>query len=92
MLFGRKIREEPKRRPFGNARGGQTQSSSWSHMSIVEKFAMISLPTMMVFMFYTILEYLEWMWWMRLLVSIGIEALILVILYWVVWFFTGRNY
>ncbi len=92
MLFRKKIREEPKKRPFGNYRGGQIESSSWSHMSIIEKFVMLVLPSMMVFIFYTILEQFEWIWWFRLIVSIGIEVLIMILIYSIVWFFVGRDY
>ena len=93
MIFRKKIREtKTKQGLYGNKYNTSSNISSWSQMGIIEKFAMTFLPIMMVFIFYTILEYSGWIWWMRLLISIGIEILILVLIYWVVWLFVGRDY
>ena len=43
-------------------------------MSIIEKFAMIFLPIGLGFILYTMLDMFIVIWWIRLIMSIGIVA------------------
>ena len=63
--------------------------SVWDNMSIIEKFAMIVLPCMMCFMFYIMLEMTGLIWWLRLIIAIGIEILLIFVIWFLVTWFGG---
>ena len=84
--FKKKIKETPKRGMYGN-RYDTSNYSSWDNMSIVEKFAMIFLPIGLGFILYTMLDMFIVIWWVRLIMSIGIVvgfiSLITLIVNWI---------
>ena len=78
--------KETKRLPF-RGRQQSTNYSTWDNMSIVEKFAMIFLPIGLGFILYTMLDMFIVIWWVRLIMSIGIVvgfiSLITLIVNWI---------
>jgi|MDSZ01.2.fsa_nt_gb phosphoglycerol transferase MdoB-like AlkP superfamily enzyme len=71
--------------------------SSWSSLSIIEKFTMITLPCMKSYITYMICDSifggkdgLEW--WVILIISIGIVSLIITILYFVISWLIENDY
>ncbi len=79
MLFRKKVVEEKKHYPYRN--NISNDYSVWDGMSIIEKFAMIFLPCMMCFVFYTVLEITELVWWLRLVISIGIVSTLITLIW-----------
>ena len=73
MFFRKPKIKETKRLPF-RGRQQSTNYSSWDNMSIIEKFAMIFLPIGLGFILYTMLDMFIAIWWVRLIMSIGIVA------------------
>ena len=54
MIFRKKIKEEPKRYPY---RGNPSSNySAWDNLSIIEKFALITMPIMLTCIDYFITE------------------------------------
>ena len=50
-------------------------------MSFIEKFAMITLPIGITFMMYIMSDFLEYIWWVRLSISIGITIVLMILIY-----------
>ena len=50
-------------------------------MSFIEKFIMIMAPIGITFMIYTISDFLEYVWWIRLCISVGITTVLMVLIY-----------
>ena len=69
--FKKKIKETPKGRLYGNRYNNSSNYSAWDSMSFIEQIVMIGLPCMLVFIFYMILDMTGWIWWLRLIMSIG---------------------
>ena len=62
-------------------------------MSIIEKFAIIVLPCMLCFMAYTAVESIfGFIWWLNLIISIGIVTLVIILIYALVSWFTGGDW
>jgi|7_EtaG_2_1085326.scaffolds.fasta_scaffold219462_2 hypothetical protein len=89
--FKTKIKEEPKRYPYGR-RYESSNYSVWDNMSMIEKFAMIFLPCILCGMFYIMLEMTGLIWWIRLLISIGIVSIIIIVITLLVSWFTGGDW
>ena len=71
MLFRRnKIKENTKKLPFRNNQSYNT--SGWDSLGIIEQFCLLFLPCLLCFLFYTILDITEMVWWLRLIISAGI--------------------
>ena len=72
-MFGRKKIKENKTKPglYGNRYNQKNDFSAWDSMSIIEQFVMIVMPCMLVFMFYIMLDMTGMIWWLRLIISIG---------------------
>ena len=60
----------------------QKEKTSWHNIvvfgdglvSIIEQFVMIVMPCMLVFMFYIMLDMTGMIWWLRLIISIGMVS------------------
>ena len=74
MLFRKKIKEEPKRRLYGNRYNSSTNFSVWDSMSFIEQIAMIGLPIMLGFIFYMMLDITGFIWWLRIIISVGMVS------------------
>ncbi len=61
--------KENKRIPF--RKNQSTNFSVWDSMSSIEQICLIVLPIMLCTMFYIMLEITGLIWWVRLLISIG---------------------
>jgi len=83
--------KETKHYPYGG-RIEASNFSVWEGMSIIEKFAMVGLPSLMVFMSYTMLDTTGLIWWMKLGISIGSVLLIMTILFLVVTWLMKDSY
>ena len=75
-MFGRKKIKENKTKPglYGNRYNQKNEFSAWDSMSIIEQFVMIVMPCMLVFMFYIMLDMTGMIWWLRLIISIGMVS------------------
>ena len=75
-MFGRKKIKENKTKPglYGNRYNQKNDFSAWDSMSIIEQFFMIVMPCMLVFMFYIMLDMTGMIWWLRLIISIGMVS------------------
>ena len=69
--FKKKIKETPKGRLYGNRYNSDKNFSVWDSMSFIEQICLIVLPCLMVFMFYIMLEMTGMIWWLRLVIGIG---------------------
>ena len=75
MIFRKnKIKEKPKHGLYGNRYNQKNDFSVWDSMSIIEQFVMIVMPCMLVFMFYIMLDMTGMIWWLRLIISIGMVS------------------
>ncbi len=74
MLFRKKIKEEPKGRLYGNRYNSSTNYSVWDGMSFIEQIAMIGLPIMLGFIFYMMLDITGFIWWLRIIISVGMVS------------------
>tara|TARA_B100001250_G_C19810594_1_gene795525 strand:- start:3754 stop:4026 length:273 start_codon:yes stop_codon:yes gene_type:complete len=54
MIFKKKIKEQPKRYPYRN--NVTSNYSAWDNLSIIEKFALITMPMMLTCIDYFITE------------------------------------
>ena len=63
--------DKPKKHYRG--RFDKSNYSVWDNISIIEKFAMITLPIMLCFIFYMMCDVIspELKWWFRLPISVG---------------------
>ena len=90
MLFRKKIKPKPKRLPYGR-RNANVETSIFDGMSFIEQLAMIVLPCCMVFMSNLFLLMMEFsIWWIRLIISIGITTLLLLFIYWIISWISER--
>jgi hypothetical protein len=87
MFFKRKIKEEPKRRLYGNH--VSSDISVFSQLSIVEKFAMFMLPCFLVFMVYIMLEPTALVMWLKLVISITAVGVLIMLLVLIINLLTG---
>tara|TARA_Y100001963_G_scaffold106438_1_gene147103 strand:+ start:422 stop:694 length:273 start_codon:yes stop_codon:yes gene_type:complete len=71
MFFKKKIKETPKARLYGNRYNQKNDFSAWDSMSIIEQIVMIVMPCLLAFLFYIMLEMTGLIWWVRLIISIG---------------------
>ena len=71
--FKKKIKEQPKGRLYGNRYNTQNYSV-WDNMSFIEKISFIFLPLMLCFIFYMILDIIDIVWWLKLIISVGMVA------------------
>ena len=75
MLFRKKkIKETPKGRLYGNRYNNRQNFSVWDSMSFIEQIAMIGLPIMLGFIFYMMLDITGFIWWLRIIISVGMVA------------------
>ena len=70
MWFRKKQVRETKYYPY-RGRVEPSNFSSWDGLSIVEKFAMITMPCGLGFIICTMCDIWDLVWWMRLLISVG---------------------
>ena len=71
MLFRRnKIKENTKKLPF--IRNQSYNTSGWDSLSIIEQFCLLFLPCLLCFLFYIMLDMTGMIWWLRLIISVGI--------------------
>ena len=75
-MFGRNKIKENKTKPglYGNRYNQMNDFSAWDSMSIIEQFVMITMPCLLVFMFYIMLDMTGMIWWLRLIISIGMVS------------------
>ena len=50
-------------------------------MSIIEKFVMVMGPILLAYLVYMMLDYTEYIWWLRVGMSIGITTVIWILIY-----------
>ena len=90
MLFRKKkIKETPKARLYGNRYNNQN-FSVWDSMSFIEQITMIFLPCMLGFIFYMILDITELIWWLRVIISVGMVGGCIGLITLIVNFFSER--
>ena len=87
MFFRKPKIKETKRLPF-RGRQQSTNYSSWDNMSIIEKFAMIFLPIGLGFILYTMLDMFIAIWWVRLIIAVGMVGLCITLITLIVSYFT----
>ena len=78
--FKNKIKETPKGRLYGNRYNSGNDVSGFASLSIIEKFAMVFLPIILVTMFYIMLEMTGLIWWIRLLIAFGIVSVCIILI------------
>jgi len=84
------IKEHKHSYPYGRHNRNVSNVSVWDNMSIIEKFCMVFLPVMLGFVFYMMLDMIGLIWWIRLLIAIGMVALCITIITLIVNYFTER--
>ena len=90
MLFRKKIKEKPKRLPYGRY-NTDVNSSVFDGMSFIEQISLIILPCLMVFIFNLFLEMMGISTlWIRLLIAVGIEVLLMTTLWYLITWLTER--
>ena len=78
MIFRKnKIKEKPKHGLYGNRYNQKNDFSVWDSMSIIEQFVLVVMPCLLVFIFYIMLDMTGMIWWLRLVISIGIVGLLM---------------
>ena len=50
-------------------------------MSIIEKFIMVMGPILLAYLVYMMLDYTEYIWWIRVGMSIGITTILWILIY-----------
>ena len=88
MLFKKKIKEQPKGRLYGNRYNTSSNYSVWDSMSFIEQICMIFLPVMLGFIFYMILDITGFIWWVRLIIAVGMVGLCITLITLIVSYFT----
>ena len=88
MLFKKKIKEQPKGRLYGNRYNTSSNYSAWDSMSFIEQICMIFLPVMLGFIFYMILDITGFIWWVRLIIAVGMVGLCITLITLIVSYFT----
>jgi len=61
-------------------------------MSLIEKFIMITAPIGITFIIYTMSDFLEYVWWIRLCMSIGITIILWILIYFFAEFVSKRDW
>ena len=86
------IKETKKIYPYGRHRGSSYEVSIWDNMSFIEKFCMVFLPVMLGFIFYMMCDiiYTDMIWWLRLIISVGMVAGLIGLITLIVNFFSER--
>ena len=86
------IRETKHHYPYGRQRGNVSNVSVWDNLSLIEKFCMIGLPIMLGFIFYMMCDiiYMDMIWYLRLLISVGGVVLCIGFITGIVNYFTER--
>jgi len=74
MWFKKKIKETPKGRLYGNRYNSPSNYSAWDNMSFIEQICFVFLPIMLGFIFYMMLDMTGLIWWLRLIISVGMVA------------------
>ena len=87
--FKKKIKETPKGRLYGNRYNNQN-FSVWDSMSFIEQIAMIGLPFMLGFIFYMMLDITGFIWWLRIIISVGMVGGCIGLIVGLVSFFSER--
>jgi len=87
-IFKRKIKEEPKARLYGNRYNSDKNFSVWDSMSFIEQIAMLGLPCMLGFIFYMILDITGFIWWLRIVIAVGMVGLCITLITLIVSYFT----
>ena len=72
-----RIKEKPKHGLYGNRYNQKNDFSVWDSMSIIEQFVLVVMPCLLVFIFYMMLDMTGMIWWLRLVISIGIVGLLM---------------
>ena len=88
MLFKKKIKEQPKGRLYGNRYNTSSNYSVWDSMSFIEQICMIFLPVMLGFIFYMILDITGFIWWVRLIIAVGMVGFCITLITLIVSYFT----
>ena len=91
--FKKKEIKETKRYPY-RGKSDMSNYSAWDSMSIIEQFALIILPCMMVFLIYMMCDMISTglQWWVRLPIAIGITSLLLLVISVFATWMTERDY
>ena len=90
--FKKKIKETPKGRLYGNRYNNSSNYSVWDNMSFIEQICFIFLPCMLCFIFYMMCDiiYTDMIWWLRLIISVGMVAGLIGLITLIVNFFSER--
>ena len=88
------IKNEKKIYPYSRMRGETSYNdSAWDGLSIIEKFVLIVMPCMLCFMAYKACEVIfGFVWWLNLIISIGITTLVITIIYLLSSWLVERDY
>ena len=73
-----------------DTRKKSTDFSVWDGMSLIEQLAMILLPCMLGFIFYMILDITGLIWWLRIIISVGMVSGCIGLITLIVNFFSER--
>lgn len=73
-----------------DTRKKSTDFSVWDCMSLIEQLAMILLPCMLGFIFYMILDITGLIWWLRIIISVGMVSGCIGLITLIVSFFSER--
>jgi hypothetical protein len=73
-----------------DTRKKSTDFSVWDSMSLIEQLAMILLPCMLGFIFYMILDITGLIWWLRIIISVGMVSGCIGLITLIVSFFSER--
>ena len=85
-----KIKEQDNKvRLYGRHRQS-TNHSVWDGMSFIEQITMIGLPIMLGFIFYMMLDITGFIWWLRIIISVGMVAGCIGLITLIVSFFSER--
>ena len=63
----------------------------FSGMSFIEKFIMIIGPIGITYMIYILSSFLEYIWWIRLSISVGISVILLLLIFFFADFMSKRE-
>ena len=55
--------------------------SLFAGMSIIEKFIMVAGPILLAYIVYMMLDYTEYIWWLKVGMSIGITTILWILIY-----------
>jgi len=60
-------------------------------MSIIEKFIMITAPIGITYLIYILSDFTGYIWWLRIVMSIGITTILWILIYFFAGFMSRRN-